>query len=887
MPENATPIAVANPKALGAAGGGAAADKFWNQPLPTLLQQLASGQDGLSGQEAAVRRQRYGANTAADVHRNPWWWQLLGRFRNPLILLLLAASALSALTGDVASFAIVTTILVFSIALDFYQEVQANNTVDALRQSVALKALVMRDGQLVELLVRDLVPGDVVQLSPGKLVPADGRLMASKDLYVNQSLLTGESFPAEKHSPDLPQPVQNLDEAVNAVFMGTSVISGSAQMVVVATGQTSQLGHLAGQLASRHTPTNFERGVERFGLMLLRVAIVMVLFVLLVNVSFDRPMLESFLFALALAVGLAPELLPMIVTITLARGARRMAANKVIVKHLPAMHNLGAMDVLCTDKTGTLTEADIRLENALDTRGQPSLAVLTLAYLNSHFESGAKTPLDQAILDQTVLDKGQLDMAGWQRIDEVPFDFERRRLSVLVASATQRLLIVKGAPEDILQCSSRYEEAPAAATAGVVGAGSGLGLGLTAATAVPLDATARQRFLAQFNALGEQGFRVLGIAYRAVADDQTTAHVTDESELIFAGFAVFLDPPKMDAAATLKELASDGIQVKIISGDNELVMRHVCGLLNFDVGRIITGDELAQMNDEALFAAVDKAQAFCRVTPQQKSRIIATLQRRGHTVGFLGDGINDAPALHMADVGISVNGATDVAKEAADIILLESDLSVIHGGVLEGRRAVLNTEKYILMGASSTFGNMFSMAGAALLVPFLPMLPIQVLLNDLLYDLSQTAVPFDRVDPEALAKPVHWDIGRVKRFMWVFGPASSLFDFLTFYVLLRLFDGAEASFQTGWFMESMVTQTLIIFAIRTRKPLFRSAPHPLLLVTAFSIAAIALILPITPVGGWFGLVPLPASFLAFLAVAVLAYFLLVEGLKHLFRTHLR
>jgi Mg2+-importing ATPase len=572
----------------------------------------------------------------------------------------------------------------------------------------------------------------------------------------------------------------------------------------------------------------------------------------------------------------------MIVTITLARGARRMAANKVIVKHLPAMHNLGAMDVLCTDKTGTLTEADIRLENALDTRGQPSLAVLTLAYLNSHFESGAKTPLDQAILDQTVLDKGQLDMAGWQRIDEVPFDFERRRLSVLVASATQRLLIVKGAPEDILQCSSRYEEAPAAATAG-----EGVRLGLTAAKAVPLDATARQRFLAQFNALGEQGFRVLGIAYRAVADDQTTAHVTDESELIFAGFAVFLDPPKMDAAATLKELASDGIQVKIISGDNELVMRHVCGLLNFDVGRIITGDELAQMNDEALFAAVDKAQAFCRVTPQQKSRIIATLQRRGHTVGFLGDGINDAPALHMADVGISVNGATDVAKEAADIILLESDLSVIHGGVLEGRRAVLNTEKYILMGASSTFGNMFSMAGAALLVPFLPMLPIQVLLNDLLYDLSQTAVPFDQVDPEALAKPVHWDIGRVKRFMWVFGPASSLFDFLTFYVLLRLFDGAEASFQTGWFMESMVTQTLIIFAIRTRKPLFRSAPHPLLLVTAFSIAAIALILPITPVGGWFGLVPLPASFLAFLAVAVLAYFLLVEGLKHLFRTHLR
>jgi Mg2+-importing ATPase len=832
--------------------------QFWNPPLLQLLRDVgARAKSGLTRSEVAARLQQYGPNTAADVHRQPLWLQFILRFRNPLIVLLLVASALSALTGDVASFVIVAAILVFSVSLDFYQELRVEKTVDALRGSVALKADVLRDGKQIQILVKEIVPGDIVLLSPGMLVPADGRLISAKDLYVNQSLLTGESFPAEKTAMDLPKPTPDLDEAVNAVFMGTSVISGAGTMIVTDTGKNTQLGNLAGQLAHRHLPTAFEQGVERFGLLLLRIAIVMVLFALLVNIAFHRPLLESFLFALALAIGLAPELLPMIVTISLSRGAVRMAKRKVIVKHLPAMHNLGAMDILCTDKTGTLTEANIRLEKTLDTNWQESEQVFLLAYLNSMFESGVKTPLDQAILNHK-----KLELSTWHKIDEVPFDFERRRISVLVSSPEKHLLIVKGAPEDILKCSTHVE---------------------TANGTQILDDKKRSECLKKFESLGEEGYRALGVAYREVGAAQATAMVTDETELTFAGFAVFLDPPKLDAAETLRVLKKDGIQVKVLSGDNERVTRHVCEMLGFDVGEILTGDEVASLSDEALLAKVEATHAFCRVTPQQKSRIITTLQRRGHTVGFLGDGINDAPALHIADVGISVEGATDVAKESADIILLEHDLSVIHGGIIEGRRALLNTEKYILMGSSSTFGNMFSMAGGALLLPFLPMLPIQVLLNDLLYDLSQTALPFDHVDDEALARPVRWDIGRVKHFMWILGPASSLFDFLTFYVLLRLFHSGEALFHTGWFVESLLTQTLIIFAIRTRKSLLRSRPHRLLIATALIISLIAIILPYTPLGEWFDFVPLPPAFFAFLTAALAAYFLLVEGIKHVFK----
>jgi len=833
---------------------------FWNTPLNQILPTAGvSSETGLSSSEVDDRLRQYGLNTATDVSRQPLWLQFLLRFRNPLIILLLAASAISAVTGDTASFVIIITMVVLSVTLDFFQEVRAEKSVDVLRRSVAVKANVVRDGKEVSILVAQLVPGDIVQLSVGSLIPADGRLITCKDVYVNQALLTGESFPAEKHAGDLVASVEDVTEAGNSVFMGTSVISGSGTMTVINTGKTTRLGQLAGTLARRHPTTAFEQGVQAFGMLILRIAIIMVLFVLFINTMFHRPMLESFMFALALAVGLTPELLPMIMTITLSRGAIRMSKQKVIVKHLPAMHNLGAMDVLCTDKTGTLTEANIRLEKSLDTTWQESEHVFTLAYLNSYFESGVKTPLDQAILDH-----GKPDTNVWRKIDEMPFDFERRRISVLVASPEKRLLIVKGAPEDILKFSTHIEDAAGALQ--------------------PLDDAKNAECMAKFEALGKEGFRVLGIAFREVDASQTTAMVTDETALTFAGFSVFIDPPKLDAAETLRALARDGIQVKIISGDNELVTRHVCDMLGFEVGEIITGNELTKLSDEALLARIDECHAFCRVTPQQKSRIIGMLKIKKHIVGFMGDGINDASALHVADAGISVDTATDVAKEAADIILLEHDLSVIHNGVMEGRRAVVNTEKYILMGSSSNFGNMFSMAGAALFLPFLPMLPIQILLNNLLYDFSQTVLPFDNVDPEALEKPVHWNIRHIKRYMGILGPVSSVFDFLTFYVLLKMFHANEAFFQTGWFVESIVSQVLIIFAIRTRKSMFSSKPHPAIIAMALGIAAISILIPFIPaIATWFHFVPLPEIFFGFLAVAVAAYFLLVEGIKYLFR----
>ncbi|MBI1323541.1 magnesium-translocating P-type ATPase [bacterium] len=836
-------------------------DSFeWNQPLKSVLSDLGTGVGGLSSAEATSRLERIGPNSATDSRRPPLWLQFVLRFRNPLILLLLAASGLSALTGDHASFLIVVAILAISVTLDFVQEVRAEKAVDALRQSVALRTEVIRDGKEMEILVREVVPGDVILLSSGMLVPADGRLIDARDLFVNQALLTGESYPAEKAAGDLPRPTEAIDEAVNCVFMGTSIISGSCRMVVVATGARTRLGSLSGQLAGSHEPTSFEIGMERFGMLLLRIAVVMVLFVLLVNLALERPILDSFLFALALAIGLAPELLPMIVTISLARGAIRMAQRRAILKHLPAMHNLGAMDVLCTDKTGTLTEANIRLEKTLDCDWHESRDVFTLAYANATFESGVKSPLDLALLEHE-----SLDLSGWTKIDEVPFDFERRRISVLVASPTRRLLIVKGAPEDILNCSTHYG---------------------TSEVSHSLDADRRAEVIEKFEALGEEGFRVLGIAFRDASPDRSDARVSDETELTFTGFAVFLDPPRADAAQTLKALASDGIQVKVLSGDNERVTRHVCDLLGFDVGSIMTGEELQHISDESLVARIDATNAFCRVTPQQKSRIIAALHRRGRTVGFLGDGINDAPALHQADVGISVESATDVAREAADLILLEKDMSVIHGGVIEGRRSVINTNKYILMGSASTFGNAFSMAMASLMLPFLPLLPIQVLLNDLIYDLSQTVLPFDNVDEDLLANPVRWDLERVKRTMWILGPSSSMFDLVTMFVLLHFLHAGEATFRTVWFLGSLVTQLLIVFALRTQKPMFRSRPHPSLIYVVCGFAVFAFLLPWTSMGRWFGFVSLPIGYYLFPLLACTGYTLFVEFLKRRFKYYL-
>jgi len=836
------------------------ADEIWKQPVDRLLSRLATTAAGLDAIEVRSRRKRFGPNDAASVKRLPLWLQFVSRFRNPLVIILLAASALSAATGDVASFIIVVTIVTISMTIDFVQEVRAQNAVEALRRSVAVQARVRRDGARISIPIDQLVPGDIVELIAGDLVPADSRLLESRDLFINQALLTGEPYPAEKLAGDTPSGTDDPAGASNAVFAGTSVISGTATIVVCRTGANSALGHLATSLAEKPPATDFALGIRRFGMLIMRLTILMVLFVLVVNISFHRPVLESLMFALALAVGLTPELLPMIVTVTLARSALALSKRKVIVKRLTAIHDLGAMNVLCTDKTGTLTEAAIKLVRAIDGWGAESDAVFANAYINSRFETGMKSPLDQAILSAH-----PFDMDGRKKIDEVPFDFERRRVSVLVEHGAERRLIVKGAPEDLLRLSGQYEDA--------------------AGKVLPLDAETRRSFKATLDELGAQGFRALGVASRIVDPSHKTAAISDESDLVFSGFTVFLDPPKPSAGATMQSLAAAGISVKVLTGDTELVTRHVFAEIGVPITGVLTGDALTTLSDEALLGQLPRVNLFCRVNPQQKLRILLALKRLGNVVGFMGDGINDAPALHAADVGITVDGAADVARAAADMVLLEHDLSVVHDAVTCGRGTVQNVSKYVLMGSSSNFGNMFSMAGAALILPFLPMLPIQILLNNLLYDISEIAIPFDQVDEEAIAGPVKWDIRFIERFMLVFGPVSSLFDFITFYVLLHLLGAGEALFQTGWFIESITTQVLVVFAIRTRRPLFRSRPHLFLAAMAVGVVAVAVTLPMLPIGPWLGFVAPPPLFYGFLVAATLSYLAIVEIAKRIFYRH--
>ncbi|MGA8749541.1 MAG: magnesium-translocating P-type ATPase [Pseudolabrys sp.] len=831
---------------------------FWQTPLDELERQLGTGSNGLSSMEAAARLLRYGANTLDSRQKYSFLLKVLSRFRNPLVLILLVAAVISGFTGDIASLVIISTMVLLSVLLDSVQEYRAERAAEQLKVSVALKEHVLRDGREITIRADQLVPGDVVLLAAGDMVPADGRLLEARDFFVNEGLLTGESYPTEKHV--VAEGTANVDvaQAANAAFMGTSVVSGSAKLLLCATGNATQLGEISATLRHTPPPAALERGVYDFGLLIVRLTILLVLFVLLVNTFFHRPLLESFLFALALAVGLTPELLPMIVSVTLARGAMRMAKQKVIVKRLAAIHDLGSMDVLCTDKTGTLTEAKIALIRHITLSGADSERVLELAWLNSHFESGLRSPLDTAILEH-----GSSINAGWTKIDEVPFDFERRRVSVLLEHEGRRILIVKGAPEDVLKLSNRYELSGESDTQ-------------------PFDAATLARANTQFQTLCEEGFRVLGIAWREEPTSQTHVVVSDERDFVFAGYAAFLDPPKASAGTAIAALERSGVGIKIITGDNERVTQYVCTQLGIPVEGLLTGTELAALSEEALSARIEGTNLFCRVNPSQKNRIILALKRRGHVVGYLGDGINDAPSLHTADVGISVDGAVDVAKDAADIILLEHDLGVVERGVREGRRTFGNIMKYIMMGTSSNFGNMFSMAGASLILPFLPMLPIQILLNNFLYDLSEVPIPMDEVDDELLAQPRHWDIKFIRNFMLVLGSVSSIFDFLTFGLLLWVFNATEALFQTGWFMESLATQVLVIFIIRTRGSPLRSRPNPVLAGTSIAVAAVGILLPYTAIGRWFGFVPLPLPFLGALGAMVICYLALAEGVKRWF-----
>nr|WP_294863579.1 magnesium-translocating P-type ATPase [uncultured Pseudogulbenkiania sp.] len=834
---------------------------FWTRPLTALKAELGADERGLSEEAALALRARYGDNVLSARRRRHPVLEYLAHFRNPLVLLLLFASAVSAQLGDVTSFVVISLIVIGSVTLDFVQEHRAGNAAERLRESVALRASVLRDGHVVTRPAAQLVPGDLVQLAAGDLVPADGRIVEARDFFVRQSMLTGESYPVEKHAVELTAEAREIADAVNAAFMGSSVLSGSATLLICHTGPATFLGGIADTLRAPAEPTSFELGTRRFGQLIIKMTFALVLFIVFVHTLAHRPVHQTFMFAVALAVGLTPELLPMIVSVTLSRGALRMAAKKVVVKRLAAIQDMGSMDVLCTDKTGTLTEATIRLEQHVDLLGHDSARVLQLAYLNSFFESGLRSPLDDAILQHE-----EIDVGGWSKIDEVPFGFERRRVSVLVERAGERLLIVKGAPEDMLRLCAEVETgSPDAPPVGQA-----------------MDEATRERALAQFEALSRDGFRVLAIAWRAVPPDHGHAVVDDETRLVLCGFAAFLDPAKASAATALEELRHSHVHVKVLTGDNEWVTRHVCAQVGLPVKTLLTGAQIDQLDDPALAAQAQHTDVFCRVSPPQKSRILRALRRRGHVVGFLGDGVNDAPSLHDADVGISVDSGVDVAKDAADMILLEHDLGVLHDGVIEGRRTFANVMKYIMMGTSSNFGNMFSMAGASLALPFLPMLPVQILLNNLLYDTSEIPIPLDDVDAAYLRYPHDWDAGFILRFMLTLGPVSSLFDFLTFYLLLTVFHAQEALFHTGWFIESIATQVLVIFVIRTRAAPWLSRPNPWLAGTALAVVGAAVLLPFTSLADLLGFVAPPAELLLLIAVLTLVYLCGAEAAKRWF-----
>ena len=822
-------------------------------PISQLFHQLESSEAGLTTVESSRRLAQYGPNVPAPPRRAGPLLQFLSFCTNPLVVILLIASVAAALVGESADAAIIASIVIVSVILNFVQAFRSEKAVVRLREQVAPTATVLRDGQWLERPRREVVPGDIVRLSAGDLVPADAQLLTARDLHVQEAALTGESMPVEKHGGGAPSPSESTQSESGQIFMGTSVVSGIATALVIATGPRTAFGQIAERLLARPPETEFDRGARQFGLLIMRTVFFLVLFILLVNLSLGRNALESLLFAVALAVGLTPEFLPMITTVTLSMGAVRMARKHVIVKHLDAIENFGSIDVLCSDKTGTLTAGQMRLDRSLGPFGTASDHAFALAYLNSVFETGIKSPLDSAILACPK----PANADDYRKLDEIPFDFERRRLSIVVEGKQDRLLITKGAPETVLPVCASYD---------------------LDGTLSPLDDTARARCVETYRALSAEGFRVLAVSYRPV-EAAGSFTMKDERELVLAGFLAFFDPPRADVAESIAALRSDGVKIKIVTGDNELVTRHVCAQVGIDSDRVVMGEEIDRVGDSALGHIAEHTDVFARVSPAQKNRIIIALKRRHHVVGFLGDGINDAPSLHAADVGISVSGAVDVAKDAADIILLEPGLAVLHNGIIEGRKAFGNVFKYLLMGTSSNFGNMFSMAGATLFLPFLPMLPTQILLNNFLYDLAQVTIPTDNVDPIYIRKPQHWNIAIIRDFMLFIGPISSIYDFLTFYFLLHFFHASETLFHTGWFVESLATQTLVLFVIRTAKAPWTNRPSVPLTVATVVCVMVGVLLPYSRFAAGLGFTPLPSSFFVFLVIATATYLVLVEIVK--------
>ncbi len=827
---------------------------FWSIPPEQILREMATSLQGLTVIEAEKRLKLYGLNLLRPPKRSDAFSLLLGQFKSPIILILIFAAGLSLFLQDSVDALIILTIVLVSGLLGYWQERGATDAVKKLLEIVQIKTTVSRDGTPMEIPVEEVVPGDIVQLKAGDVIPGDGLVLSSNDLFVDEASLTGETYPVEKMTAVLAAETP-LARRTNALFMGTHVVSGNAQALVVQTGIETEFGRVSERLKLRPPETEFEHGVRRFGYLLMEVTLILVIAIFAINVYLVRPVLESFLFSLALAVGLTPQLLPAIISINLAHGAKKMAREKVIVKRLTSIENFGSMNVLCSDKTGTLTEGLVKVHSALDWEGRENEKVLLYAYLNAYYESGFTNPIDQAVRTFH-----PFDLSSFQKVDEVPYDFIRKRLSILVSQGDKHLLVTKGALSNVLEACSRAEKADG--------------------TQIDLSQV-QEQIQGHFKEFSAQGFRVLGVAYREM-ESKVVLTKDLEKNLIFLGFLVLFDPPKEGIVETIKQLKGMGVALKIITGDNHLVAATIGRQMGLSDLKIITGPELQKTGSRALTQLVLEADIFAEVEPNQKERIILGLRKAGHVVGYMGDGINDVSALHAADVAISVNQAVDVAKEAADIVLLEKDLKVLAQGIGEGRTTFANTLKYVFMATSANFGNMFSMAGASLFLSFLPLLPKQILLTNLLTDFPELTIAADRVDQELVEKPRRWDIRFIRNFMITFGLISSIFDYLTFGVLLFFLKAQPAQFRTGWFIESVISAALIVLVIRTRRPFLKSKPGRALTWATLIVTGVTLLFPYTPLGPMFGFQALPLYFFPLLALIVLLYIFTAEAAKKIF-----
>jgi Mg2+-importing ATPase len=808
----------------------------------------------LTNDEARERLLQYGSNLLKPKKKSDALTLLLTQFKSPIILILIFAAGLSLFLRDHPDAIIILTIVLVSGFLGFWQEKGAADAVEKLLAMVQVKATVLRNGGSEEIAVEEIVPGDMVVFNAGDSIPGDCSILESKDLFVDEAALTGETYPVEKMAGQLAAETP-LSQRTNSLFLGTHVVSGNATAVVARTGTETEFGKVSERLRLKPPETEFEHGVRRFGYLLMEVTLMLVITIFAINVYLARSVLESFLFAMALAVGLTPQLLPAIISVNLAHGAKRMASEKVIVKRLASIENFGAMNVLCSDKTGTLTQGVVQIHSALDMKNQESEKVLLYAYLNASYALGFTNPIDEAIRAHR-----SFDLSSYQKLDEVPYDFIRKRLSILVSKGEERLIITKGALPNVLFVCSSVE----------ISDGSVVDLG-------PMRAQIQERF----QALSGKGLRTLGIAYKVFGPDSLISK-DDEVGLTFLGFLVLFDPSKPQMAETISQLKLLGISLKIITGDNQWVAASVGRQVGLPDRQLLTGSDLRHLSDEALRGKVNQVDIFAEVEPNQKERIILALKKAGNVVGYLGDGINDASALHAADVGMSVDSAVDVAKEAADIVLLEKDLGVLVRGVREGRMTFANTLKYVFMATSANFGNMFSMAGASLFLPFLPLLPKQILLTNLLTDFPEMTIATDCVDEEMVEKPRRWDIKFIRNFMVTFGPVSSIFDFLTFGVLLLVLHARPDQFRTGWFLESVISASIIVLVVRTRRPFFKSPPGKYLLRATLLIVGVTIAIPYTPLAGPLGFGPLAPSFLLVIGLIVILYIIAAEWVKRSF-----